>query len=147
MEMTELYRKAGAMWSGDSRNGHGSISTESKVLYEQPYTYQTRFGEEPGTNPEELIAAAHAACFSMALASTLKKNGFEPKETDTNATCTITSGNGGHDITRMQLHVRADVPKIDNATFQKLVQQADASCPVSKLLRNGLEIRVEATLI
>ncbi|SRR6266496_5686374 len=145
--MTEINRKAGAMWSGDSKNGQGQISTESKVLYEQPYTYQTRFGEESGTNPEELIAAAHAACFSMALASTLKKNGFEPKETDTNATCTIASSDGGYDITRMQLHVRADVPKIDNATFQKLVQEADTSCPVSKLLRNGLKIEIDATLI
>jgi len=147
MEMTEMIRKAGAMWSGDSRNGHGSISTESKVLYEQPYTYQTRFGDEPGTNPEELIAATHAACFSMALASTLKKNGFEPKETDTNATCTIAPIDGGYDITRMQLHVRADVPGIDNATFQQLVQQANTSCPVSKLLRNALEIQIDATLI
>ena len=145
--MTEMFRKAGAMWSGDSRNGHGSISTESKVLYEQPYTYQTRFDYEPGTNPEELIAAAHAACFSMALASTLKKNGFEPKETDTNATCTIAPIDGGYDITRMQLHVRADVPGIDNATFQQLVQQANTSCPVSKLLRNALEIQIDATLI
>ena len=145
--MTEMFRKAGAMWSGDSRNGYGSISTESKVLYEQPYTYQTRFGDEPGTNPEELIAAAHAACFSMALASTLKKNGFEPKETDTNATCTIAPIDGGYDITRMQLHVRADVPGIDNTTFQQLVQQADTSCPVSKLLRNALEIQIDATLI
>ena len=145
--MTEMVRKAGAMWSGDSRNGYGSISTESKVLYEQPYTYQTRFGDEPGTNPEELIAAAHAACFSMALASTLKKNGFEPKETDTNATCTIAPIDGGYAITRMQLHVRADVPGIDNATFQQLVQQANPSCPVSKLLRNALEIQIDATLI
>jgi len=145
--MTEIYRKAGAMWSGDSRNGHGSISTESKVLYEQPYTYQTRFGEEAGTNPEELLAAAHAACFSMALASTLKKNGFEPKETDTNVTCTIASINGGYDITRMELHVRADVPGIDNAAFQKLVEQANTSCPVSKLLQHGLKIEIDATLI
>jgi osmotically inducible protein OsmC len=147
MEMTEINRKAGAMWSGDSRSGHGSISTESKVLHEQPYTYQTRFGDKSGTNPEELIAAAHAACFSMALASMLKNKCFEPKETDTNATCTIVSNNGGYDITRMQLHVRADVPKIDNATFQKLVQQADTLCPVSKLLRNGLKIEIDATLI
>jgi len=145
--MTEIYRKAGAMWSGDSKNGQGRISTESKVLDEQPYTYQTRFGDGVGTNPEELIAAAQAACFSMALASTLKKNGFEPKETDTDATCTIAPSNGGYDITRMQLHVRADVPGIDGATFQKLVQQADTSCPVSKLLRNGLKIEIDATLI
>jgi osmotically inducible protein OsmC len=108
-EMTEINRKAGAFWSGDSRNGKGLISTESKALYEQPYDYQTRFGASSGTNPEELIAAAHAACFSMALASTLKKKGFEPKKTDTNASCTVASKNGGYEITKMQLHVSAEV--------------------------------------
>src|SRR6266540_7549802 len=135
--MTEIDRKAGAMWSGDSKNGQGQISTESNVLHEQPYTYLTRFGEESGTNPEELIAAAHAACFSMALASTLKKNGFEPKETDTNSSCIVASKDGGYEITQMQLHVRAEVPNIDDATFQKLVVAADQTCPVSNLLRDG----------
>jgi len=77
--MTTIIRKAGAVWNGDSRNGEGIISTESKALYEQPYTHKMRFdpNETSGTNPEELIAAAHAACFSMALASTLKKNGYD----------------------------------------------------------------------
>lgn len=82
--MTEINRKAGAIWKGDSRSGEGVVSTESQALFERPYTYKTRFdGDTTGTNPEELIAAAHAACFSMALASTLKKNGFDPKHTDT----------------------------------------------------------------
>ncbi|MBI3152808.1 MAG: OsmC family protein [Chloroflexi bacterium] len=145
--MTTINRKAGALWSGDSRSGLGTISTESQSLAQLPYNYQTRFGEQAGTNPEELIAAAHAACFSMALASTLKKNGFDPKHTDTNATCTVVSKNGGYEITRMQLHVRADVPNLNNATFQKLVKEADEGCPVSNLLRNQLDIKIDAMLI
>ena len=145
--MTEMDRKAGVIWNGDSRNGSGLISTESQALYEEPFSYKTRFEDGTGTNPEELIAAAHAACFSMAFASTLKKNGFDPKETDTNAVCKIQSQNGGYRITSMWLHVRAQVPNIDNATFQKLVKEADEHCPVSNLLRKGLEIQIDATLI
>jgi osmotically inducible protein OsmC len=145
--MTEFNRKAGALWNGDSQTGSGVISTESQALLQQPYSAQTRFGDEPGTNPEELLAAAHAACFSMALASTLKKNGFDPKRTDTNATCTVTPKNGGHEITSMQLHVRAEVPAIAEPTFQKLVSEADRVCPVSNLLREGLQIEIDATLV
>ena len=144
--MTTINRKAGALWSGDSRSGVGTISTESQAVKQLPYNYQTRFGEQPGTNPEELIAAAHAACFSMALASTLKKNGYEPKKTDTNAACTIVSSNGGYEITHMQLHVRAEVPGIGEMAFQKLVEEADQHCPVSNLLRNGLKIEIDAVL-
>jgi lipoyl-dependent peroxiredoxin len=144
--MTEFNRKAGVLWSGDSKSGIGMISTESKVLYQQPFSSQTRFGEQVGTNPEELIAAAHAACFSMALASTLRKKGFEPNKTDTNATCTVVSKNGGHEITHMKLHIRAEVPNIDEATFLQIVKEADKNCPVSNLLRNGLEIEIDATL-
>jgi len=144
--MTEIGRKAGVLWTGDSRSGRGSISTESKALYEVPFTYQTRFGDGTGTNPEELIAAAHAACFSMALASTLKKNGYEPKRTDTSGTCTVVSKNGGHEITNMRLHVRAEVPGIDDETFQKLIIEADQNCPVSNLLKHGLKLEITATL-
>ena len=144
--MTEIQRKAGVLWSGDSRTGSGLISTESRVLYEQPFTYQTRFGEETGTNPEELIAAAHAACFSMALASVLKKNGFDAIRTDTSATCTVVAKDGGHEITNMRLHVRAEVPGIDDATFQKLIVAADEKCPVSNLLKHGLKLEITATL-
>jgi lipoyl-dependent peroxiredoxin len=144
--MTEIHRKAGVLWSGDSRAGTGLISTESKVLYEQPFTHQTRFGDGMGTNPEELIAAAHAACFSMSLASVLKKNGFEPIRTDTSATCTVTSKNGGHEITHMHLHVRAEAPGVDDETFQKLIIEADEKCPVSNLLKHGLKLEITATL-
>jgi osmotically inducible protein OsmC len=145
--MAEIYRKAGVIWSGDLKEGSGLLSTESQVLYEQPITYSMRFEDAPGTNPEELIAAAHAACFSMALASTLKKNGYEPRRTDTSATCTLASKNGGgHEITAMELHVRGDVPGIDQDTFEQMVQEADKGCPVSNLLRDGLQIKITTTL-
>ena len=144
--MREINRKAGVLWSGDSRNGTGIVSTESQLLYELPFSYQTRFGDQSGTNPEELLAAAHAACFSMALASVLKRNGYEPRRTDTNATCTIVSKNGGYEITRMLLHVRAEVPDISDVGFQKMIEEADKACPVSNLLRNGLDIEIDAAL-
>ena len=145
--MTKFDRKAGVLWTGDLKNGNGLISTESKVLFELPYTYQTRFGNEIGLNPEELIAAAHASCFSMAVANTLEKNGFTPVQTETTATCTLASKNGGFDITNMRLHVRCEVPGIDEATFNKLVMEADKGCPVSNLLRDGLNIEITMALI
>jgi osmotically inducible protein OsmC len=146
--MAEFTRKAGVLWTGDLKNGNGLISTESKVIYEVPYTYETRFGDQEGLNPEELIAAAHAACFSMSVASTLAKNGFNPVQTETTATCTMASKDGGgHEITNMQLHVRCEVPDIDEATFDKLVMEADKGCPVSNLLRDGLNIDITTDLI
>jgi lipoyl-dependent peroxiredoxin len=144
--MTDINRKAGVLWSGDSRTGKGLISTESKALFELPFTYQTRFGDGTGTNPEELIAAAHAACFSMSLASVLKKHGFEPIWTDTSATCTVVTRDGGHEITHMRLHVRAEAPGVDDETFQKLIMEADERCPVSNLLKHGLKLEITATL-
>ncbi len=145
--MAEIVRKAGAIWNGDSRSGTGTISTESRVLYEQPYNYSTRFESNPGTNPEELIAAAHAACFSMALASTLKKNGFTAKQIETNAECTIQSQDGGWEISHIQLHARGQVPGIENDQFQKLAQEAGKGCPVSKLLSPGVKIDLKADLV
>ena len=107
-----------------------------------------RFEDKPGTNPEELIAAAHAACFSMAIAGTLAKNGYEPVRTDTTATCILASKDGGgHEITGMQLHVRAEVPGMETDIFQKMIVEADKACPVSNLLRSGLEIQIDATLL
>ncbi len=145
--MTEFIRKAGVIWNGDLRSGNGMISTESRVLYEQPYSFATRFENSPGTNPEELIAAAEAACYSMAFASTLNKNGFIPKEIETNAECTIQSKDGGFEISHMMIHARAEVPDIDDNTFQKLAREADKGCPVSNLLRNGVEIDLKADLV
>jgi lipoyl-dependent peroxiredoxin len=144
----EKYRKAGVLWTGDLKNGHGIISTESRALFEYPFNSRMRFEDEPGTNPEELIAAAHAACFSMALASTLAKHGYEPVRTDTTATCILSSKEeGGFEIKTMQIHVRAEVPDVDEDTFEKLIREADKTCPVTNLLRNGLDIKVDATLL
>jgi osmotically inducible protein OsmC len=145
--MREFDRKAGVLWTGDLKSGSGLISAESKALFELPFSYQTRFEDKVGLNPEELIAAAHAACFSMSVAKTLKENGFEPVRTDTTATCTLVSKNGNDEITKMQLHVRGEAPGIDEATFNKLVMEADKSCPVSNILRNGLKIEITTALV
>jgi osmotically inducible protein OsmC len=146
--MPEFNRKAGVLWTGDLQNGNGLISTESKVIFQLPYNYQTRFGDQEGLNPEELIAAAHASCFSMAMASTLAKNGFTPVQTETTATCTLgPKDGGGYEITNMRLHVRCEVPDIDETRFNQLVMEADKGCPVSNLLRNALEIEITSDLI
>lgn len=147
--MAEKYRKAGVLWTGDLQNGNGIVSTESRALFEQPFTYRMRFEDDPGTNPEELLAAAHASCFSMSVASTLAKHGYDPVRTDTTATCVFAPKEGGKgwEITTMQLHVRAEVPGIDADTFEKIIDEADENCPLSNLLRNGLEIQIDATLL
>ena len=145
--MNEKYRKAGVLWTGDLKNGSGVVSTESRALFEQPIRYATRFGDEVGTNPEELIAAAHASCFSMSIASTLARNGYDPVRTDATATCVLAPDGDGHKITTMQIHIRAEVPGMDEDTFQKMIMEADEKCPVSNLLRNGLEIQIDATLL
>jgi osmotically inducible protein OsmC len=146
--MAEIYRKAGVLWTGNLRDGNGILSTESKVLFEQPITYRMRFEDEPGTNPEELIAAAHAECLSMSVASVLAKHGYDPVRTDTTATCVLApKDGGGFQITGMQLHIRAEVPGMDTDTFQKIIREADENCPVSNLLRGGADIRIDATLL
>jgi lipoyl-dependent peroxiredoxin len=145
--MTEKYRKAGVLWTGDLRNGSGIVSTESRALFEHPIRYATRFGDEMGANPEELLAAAHATCFSMSIANVLAKNGYDPVRTDATATCTLSTDEEGDKITTMQIHIRAEVPGMDPDTFQKMIVEADEKCPVSNLLRNGLEIEIDATLL
>jgi len=144
--MTEFNRKAGVIWTGDLKSGSGLISTESRALFEEPYSFETRFDTETGTNPEELLAAAYAACFSMALASTLKKNGFDPRKTDTTARCTVASTNGGYEITGMQLHVRVDVPDLEESTFQELTAEARKNCPVAGVFREGFNVEIKTTL-
>lgn len=146
--MTEIKRKASVLWNGDLRSGNGVISTESQALIEQPYSFGTRFEDEKGTNPEELIAAAHAACYSMAFASRLKKNGYEPRILNTHATCSLVpKESGGFEITKMHLNVRGEVPDIDKATFKQIADEADKGCPVSNLLRCGLDIQVDLELL
>jgi osmotically inducible protein OsmC len=145
--MAEFDRKAGVLWTGDLKTGKGLISTESKVLFELPYNYQTRFEDKVGLNPEELIAAAHASCFSMAVANTIAKNGLTPVQTETTATCTLSLGEAGPKITKIHLHVRCEVPGIDEARLKQLVMEADKGCPVSNLLRNGAKIEITTDLI
>ena len=137
-------RQAGALWHGDLQNGTGIISTQSRVLYETPYDFGTRFEDKQGTNPEELIAAAHSACYSMAFANVLKKNGYEPTQIGASAMITLQSKDGGgHEITHIRLYVHGEVPGIDDETFKSLAIEADKNCPVSNLLRPGLEIELE----
>lgn len=141
-------RKASATWKGDLRSGTGLLNTDSGVLKEQSYTFHTRFGDAAGTNPEELIAAAHAGCYSMAFASTLKKQGYQPVQIDTSATCFLTpKEGGGFEISKMHLQVRGQVPDIDEATFKEVAKMADEGCPVSNLLRSGLTIVREVELV
>ncbi len=146
--MAQLERRAEAVWEGNLRGGKGHITSESGVLADVGYSFSTRFENEPGTNPEELIAAAHAGCFSMAFANTLAKKGYEPQSIETQATCTLASqAGGGFAITKMLLKVRGRVLDIDQELFEQIAEEADGGCPVSNLLREGLEIELEATLV
>mgnify|MGYP006283990827 CR=1 FL=1 len=144
--MAELKRKASAVWRGDLRGGDGKITTESGALKKVAYSFSTRFENEPGSNPEELIASAHAACYSMAFANTLAQKGYDPKVVETHATCVLVAKDGGFEITRMLLDVQVDVEGLSQAQIESIAEEADQGCPVSNLLREGLTIKVEAKL-
>lgn len=144
--MADIERSGEAVWRGDLRGGDGVVSTESGVVAEVSYTFKTRFGDTKGTNPEELIAAAHAACYSMAFAHTLGEQGHTPETIATKATCSLVPTDGGFRIARMHLRVRGKVPGIDEASFARIAEEADKGCPVSNLLRHGLEIQREVSL-
>ncbi len=135
-----MKRSAQAQWQGTGKEGSGTISTQSKVLNESPYAFSTRFEREPGTNPEELIAAAHAACFTMKLSFNLSAAGFPPDKLIT--TCTITLADGH--ITASELEVDGKIPNIAPEVFQNLVTDAKTNCPVSRLLNT--KITCEANL-
>ncbi|HEY0777194.1 MAG TPA: OsmC family protein [Gemmatirosa sp.] len=142
-----MLRTANAVWNGTGRDGTGHLTTPSGVLNAQPYSFKTRFESEDGragTNPEELIAAAHAGCFSMALAFQLQTAGFTPDELRTTANLTMEPQGGGFAITAIRLDLQARVPGIDEAKFQQLANEAKANCPVSKVLNAA--ITLNATL-
>jgi osmotically inducible protein OsmC len=143
--MANIQRKANAQWSGDLKSGNGTMTTPSGVMQGTPYSFRTRFEDQPGTNPEELIAAAHAGCFTMAFSNVLKNAGYEPRELATEATLGM-SMEGGPKISTMHLVVRGRADGLDQAKFQELAEQAEAGCPVSGALRGNLNITVEATL-
>jgi osmotically inducible protein OsmC len=140
----KIKRTGSATWSGGLKDGRGSISTESGALEEQPYGFAMRFEGVRGTNPEELIAAAHAGCFTMALSLTLEQAGFKATRMDTNAVVTLEQVSGGFSITAVQLTLKAQIPNIDDEKFQSLAASAKANCPVSKLFK--AEISLDAKL-
>lgn len=129
-----MQRKASAEWKGSLKEGSGSVSSSSGVFSKTPFSFGTRFGDQPGTNPEELIAAAHAGCFSMALSAQLGTANLTPESIRTNATLTMEKLDSGWTITAVHLDVIGKVSKADAATFQKLAEAAKAGCPVSKVL-------------
>ena len=139
-----MIRKAKAVWRGTGRAGNGNLSTDSGVLAETPYSYKTRFENEKGTNPEELIAAAHAGCFTMALAFQLQGAGYTPTQLSTEATVTLEPEGQGFRISRSALTLRASVPNLDEAKFRELTGIAEKTCPVSKVL--NAQITLDAKL-
>jgi osmotically inducible protein OsmC len=141
----DLKRTAKARWSGDLQHGEGSISLGSGLL-SAPYSFRSRMENGAGTNPEELIGAAHAGCFTMALDAALGGAGFTPTSLETTATVHFTQTDGGFSIPRIDLQVSGKVPNIDEARFQKIAAEAKATCPVSKALA-GVEITLDAKLV
>jgi osmotically inducible protein OsmC len=145
--MAEFHRSATSTWSGDLKGGSGVVATQSGALSDTKITYVSRFENAGGSNPEELIGAAQAACYSMFLSSILSSAGHVPDSIATEATVTLVTGEGGPTITKVALVTRGKVPGIDQATFQKFAEDAKKGCPVSKLLTPGLqEVSLEATL-
>ncbi|MGL4681735.1 MAG: OsmC family protein [Hafnia alvei] len=139
-----IHKKGQAHWEGDIKRGKGTISTESGALKQQPYGFNTRFEGKPGTNPEELIGAAHAGCFSMALSLMLGEEGYTPESIDTTANVSLDKADGGFAITKIELTSTVKLPGIDEATFDKIINKAKAGCPVSQLLK--AEITLQYTL-
>ena len=137
-------RSASAAWQGDIKGGGGTMKMQSGA-YEGKYSFGSRFEQDPGTNPEELIAAAHAGCYSMALTAALGRAGFSPNGVETTARVHLEITEAGPTITRVELTTQANVSEIDEATFQEHAAGAKANCPVSKVLA-GADISLEATL-
>src|SRR5438034_9641301 len=133
-----MQRKASAVWKGGLKDGKGTVSATSGVLSNTPYSFTTRFENAPGTNPEELIAAAHAACFSMALSAQLGTANLTPESINTTANLTLEKLDSGWTITAVHLDVTGRVPKADAAAFQKAAQDAKSGCPVSKVLKANI---------
>ncbi|HLD64566.1 MAG TPA: OsmC family protein [Pseudomonas sp.] len=139
-----MKKTASARWQGGLKDGTGSLSTQSGALSNTPYGFNTRFGDQPGSNPEELLGAAHAGCFSMALAKELGEAGMTAESIDTRAEVTLDKVEGGFAITAVHLSLRAKIPGADREAFEKAVETAKQGCPVSKVL--NAEITLEAVL-
>jgi osmotically inducible protein OsmC len=139
-----MQRKGSAVWNGGLKDGKGSVSTASGVLHQTPYSFATRFESQAGTNPEELIAAAHAGCFSMALSAQLNNAGLKPEHIATEATVSLEKLESGFAITSVHLQVKAKVPGASQDQFQTAANNAKSGCPVSKVL--NAKISMDAVL-
>lgn len=140
-----IVRNAAAKWQGDLKTGKGNLTTDSKTLSQTPYSFSTRFEGAHGTNPEELIAAAHAGCFTMALSAELQKVGIVAESLDTTAAVSLESKDGGFAITKVALDLRMKIPGADAAKVEEAVQNAKKGCPVSKVL--NAEITLVSKLV
>ena len=140
-----MKRKASAAWSGDLKQGKGTMSTESGVLQDVRYSFSTRFENEKGTNPEELIAAAHAGCFSMALSGQLGAANLKAEKIETTATVTLEKTDAGFTVTAVHLDLSAKIPGADQKAFETAAKAAKEGCPISRLL--NAEITMDATLV
>jgi len=140
-----MKRSASAVWKGGLQDGKGTVSTAAGALSNVPYNFKMRFGDEKGTNPEELIAAAHAACFSMALSLFMANEGLTPESIDTTATVSFDNVNGAWTVTSSHLQTKVKSPNADAAKFQKAAEGAKAGCPISRLLNTA--ITLDAALI
>lgn len=139
-----MIKKAWAVWKGGIKDGGGTLSTETGVLNAAPYGFKSRFEDGKGTNPEELIGAAHAGCFSMALSLMLGESGLTPEKIETHANVTLEKVGDGFEITASHLSVVAKIPGADQAKFEEIANKAKTGCPVSKLLK--AKITMEARL-
>ena len=139
-----IKKTASAHWQGGIKDGKGRISTQSGALKDQPYGFNTRFEDQPGTNPEELIGAAHAGCFSMALSKELEERGMLAESIDTQAEVWLEKEDGGFRISAVHLSLRARIPGADRNKFEEAVETTKTGCPVSKLL--NAEISLQVTL-
>jgi osmotically inducible protein OsmC len=139
-------RKASAAWEGGLKDGKGTFKGDSGAINGR-YSFGSRFEEGTGSNPEELLAAAHAACFSMAFSAQLEGNGTPPTRVETNAACTVEKAGAGFKITTMKLTTRATVPNIDPAKFQQLANAAVEGCPVSQVFKGNIDIQLDAKLV
>ncbi|MCA8880930.1 MAG: OsmC family protein [Rhodobacteraceae bacterium] len=136
-----MKRHASAVWKGDLQSGTGEMSSQSGAIKSLPFSFKTRFGDEPGTNPEELIGAAHAGCFSMAFSNELAKAGLNPESVETKATVTLDTSQGA-DITEVLLESTATVPGADEAKVREIGDAAKAGCPVSKVLNAAITLKL-----
>nr|WP_024968117.1 OsmC family protein [Pantoea sp. IMH] len=135
-----IHKKGQAHWEGDIKQGKGTITTESGALKAQPYGFNTRFEGKPGTNPEELIGAAHAACFSMALSLMLGNEGYVPESIDTEADVSLVKSGDGFKIDAIALKCQVKLPGIEDGAFDKIINQAKEGCPVSQLVNADISL-------